>query len=287
MDFLISVTSDGTILISKAGDQYVWKYYPSQANTASHIKYRKSDLPVAILDLSKDGITMIAGIGGSYFQTAGQNKDSDGDGVVDVDDNCPNVANPDQADADEDGVGDVCEVCYLNSDCGQDEFCMFPDGVCEGPGMCTEQPEGCPEIYAPVCGCDGNTYGNECSAAQAGISVDYDGKCITLIELASFRATSSNRKVFLYWSTKSEIDNAGFNLYRSDSENEEYLKINNSLIPAKGSPTEGASYSYVDKGLKNRKTYYYKLEDADINGISTMHGPVSATPRLIYGILGR
>ena len=35
--------------------------------------------------------------------------------------------------------------------------------------------------------------------------------------------------------------------------------------------------------LQNRKTYYYKLEDIDINGTATMHGPVSATPRLIYG----
>ncbi len=35
--------------------------------------------------------------------------DADGDGVVDDEDNCPMVANPDQADADGDGVGDVCE----------------------------------------------------------------------------------------------------------------------------------------------------------------------------------
>ncbi|NQY28319.1 MAG: choice-of-anchor B family protein [Flavobacteriaceae bacterium] len=35
--------------------------------------------------------------------------DDDGDGVLDADDNCPLVANPDQADADGDGIGDVCE----------------------------------------------------------------------------------------------------------------------------------------------------------------------------------
>ncbi len=34
--------------------------------------------------------------------------DSDSDGVVDEHDNCPNVANPDQADTNEDGVGDAC-----------------------------------------------------------------------------------------------------------------------------------------------------------------------------------
>ena len=36
--------------------------------------------------------------------------DSDGDGVADDADNCPNVANADQADADGDGVGDACEA---------------------------------------------------------------------------------------------------------------------------------------------------------------------------------
>ncbi len=35
--------------------------------------------------------------------------DADGDGVADADDNCPDVANADQADADNDGIGDLCD----------------------------------------------------------------------------------------------------------------------------------------------------------------------------------
>jgi hypothetical protein len=88
--------------------------------------------------------------------------------------------------------------------------------------------------------------------------------------------------VTLVWSTESEIDNAGFNLYRAESENGSYVKINTSLIPAKGSSTQGASYEFIENNVQNRKTYYYKLEDIDLNGTSTMHGPVSATPRLFY-----
>jgi hypothetical protein len=41
-------------------------------------------------------------------------------------------------------------------------------------------------------------------------------------------------------------------------------RLNDDLIPAEGFPTEGASYEFVDTGLRNRKTYYYILEDIDL-----------------------
>jgi hypothetical protein len=108
----------------------------------------------------------------------------------------------------------------------------------------------------------------------------------TLIELAIFRTFSQNHKIILSWSTVSEIDTAGFNLYRTESEDGKYIKINDALIPAQGSSTQGASYEFIDTDVKNRKTYYYKLEDRDLNGTSTIHGPVSAMPRWILGIFG-
>jgi hypothetical protein len=40
-----------------------------------------------------------------------------------------------------------------------------------------------------------------------------------------------------------------------------------------------ASSQFVDNDVKNRRTYYYKLEDVDLNGTNTMHRPVSAVPR--------
>ena len=106
------------------------------------------------------------------------------------------------------------------------------------------------------------------------------------VSLIDFNALPGNRIVTLVWATESEIDNAGFNVYRSETKNGEYIKINNSLIPTQGSSTQGASYDFTDNNVQNRKTYYYKLEDIDLNGTSTMHGPVSATPRWFLGIFG-
>jgi hypothetical protein len=166
------------------------------------------------------------------------------------------------------------------------------DAICPTCG-----PQICSELSNSECGV-GNHYGcidftaftrpfticKEGSYHFSYMGGGWDVICETIITLSSFTATPKAGKVILQWSTSSEIDNAGFNLYRSESENGEYIKINLSLIPAQGSSTQGASYESVDKDVKNRKTYYYKLEDIDLNGTSTMHGPVSAMPRWIFGI---
>jgi hypothetical protein len=108
--------------------------------------------------------------------------------------------------------------------------------------------------------------------------------CATAITLASFDAKPGNLSVKLVWVTGDETDNLGFNIYRADAKDGEYVKINSSLIASKVGSGLGTSYEFTDSDVKNRKAYDYKLEDVDINGVKTMHGPVKAVPRLIYGL---
>ena len=94
----------------------------------------------------------------------------------------------------------------------------------------------------------------------------------TAISLTSFKAKANgDGGVTIVWKTASEVDNAGFNIYRSKRSDGMYKKVNGNLIPAEGNGALGASYSYEDTSGKG---IFYKLEDVDYYGVSTMHGPV-------------
>jgi Cys-rich repeat protein len=74
---------------------------------------------------------------------------------------------------------DCATTCASNADCAEGEFCGFEAGLCGGDGTCATRPDACIALYDPVCGCDGQTYGNACNAASAGVAVATDGECAT------------------------------------------------------------------------------------------------------------
>jgi hypothetical protein len=47
------------------------------------------------------------------------------------------------------------------------------------------------------------------------------------------------------------------------------------LIPGLTFSVRGRDYTYVDRNVTRGRLYYYKLEDIDLDGQRTMHGPVA------------
>lgn len=74
------------------------------------------------------------------------------------------------------GAGRVDEACRSNDDCEPTELCAA--GFCGGFGQCSARPETCEgESIGFVCGCDGLTYDNQCSAELAGIRLQSTTPC--------------------------------------------------------------------------------------------------------------
>jgi hypothetical protein len=87
--------------------------------------------------------------------------DTDGDGVIDGQDNCPELANPDQADCDGDGIGDLCAIADgLASDCNEN---TIPDN-CEDDCNFNGSPDDCDVANGTSDDCNQNGIPDECEA---------------------------------------------------------------------------------------------------------------------------
>mmetsp|Transcript_13300 Transcript_13300/g.20690 ORF Transcript_13300/g.20690 Transcript_13300/m.20690 type:complete len:313 (+) Transcript_13300:144-1082(+) len=75
-------------------------------------------------------------------------------------------------------VGGTRRTCNRSSNCLGGEFCLKQTSNCNQLGVCAPVPRGCPSNHNPVCGCDGETYSNECVAAAFGLTtVMHFGPC--------------------------------------------------------------------------------------------------------------
>jgi hypothetical protein len=167
----------------------------------------------------------------------------------------------DTCDEDADTCENLCiatgseDPCCDDPGCSDDPICekepvcgdgiIDPGEICGEPGLDPCPPE------APIC----------LNCMDCGIPV----------ELLYFQTVPGSESVTLVWATATEIDTAGFNILRSDSQNGPFARINDVLIPGEGGPTQGAQYSYLDEGLQDGATYWYQLEDVDVTGQSYIH----------------
>ncbi len=100
----------------------------------------------------------------------------------------------------------------------------------------------------------------------------------SVVTLLTFDAEPQEGAIRVSWETASELENLGFNLYRSEGPFGPWGRLNPQLIPVRyPGATFGAAYEWLDADVIPANTYYYRLEDIDIHGLSTFHGPLSVT----------
>jgi hypothetical protein len=76
----------------------------------------------------------------------------------------------------------------------------------------------------------------------------------------------SPARVVVTWETASEVETAGFHVYRGPSPSGEFSRITENPVPAEGDPLVGASYRYEDEDVAWGERYYYQLEEVELDG---------------------
>jgi hypothetical protein len=97
----------------------------------------------------------------------------------------------------------------------------------------------------------------------------------TAVEMTSFAAVFNpdTRKVEVEWETSREVGNLGFDVYRSESENGEFVKVNQEFL----SSQESGLYHFEDDSVKVGRTYFYQVKDLNGEGGRKTYGPLFAS----------
>ncbi len=109
------------------------------------------------------------------------------------------------------------------------------------------------------------------------------------VSLSSFRPArdTATGEVRIRWITESELNNAGFNILRSETKTGEFAVVNlKGIIPGHGTTAEKHAYTWTDASAKPNVVYYYQIEDVSLDGTRTtlrtthLRGNVNAAGKL-------
>ena len=106
------------------------------------------------------------------------------------------------------------------------------------------------------------------------------------VSLSYFRAELTDTGVILKWTTESEVNNAGFYIYRSQTKDGKFKVVNPTMIQGAGTTSERHTYTWTDTAAKPNVAYYYRIEDISHAGVRKqlatvrMRGLVSASGKL-------
>jgi len=104
----------------------------------------------------------------------------------------------------------------------------------------------------------------------------------TAVTLSEFTAQYASGELSIFWTTQSEVNNSGWNIYRGESEishqNDETTQINPNIIPGSDTTSEPTEYVFVDEyEVTEGATYWYWIESRNNSGETETFGPISLT----------
>ncbi len=133
-----------------------------------------------------------------------------------------------------------------------------------------------------------NLYANETPYVNKVLIYAANGDVALPVQLTSFSAEKGEKGTVVRWQVASEIQNAGFNLYRAvgapgaEPGEGDYIKINDKRIPGRGTASTSREYSFKDEYRPAPgEVVWYKLEDVSYDGRVTVHGPISIKNTLL------
>jgi hypothetical protein len=248
----------------------VWLY-----STSTGVQLGNENFSPAVIQ--DDGLRSTADlhealVGNTYYELApntahlscsGQ-EDTDGDGIPDDQDNCPDTPNADQADSDGDGVGDMCDGDF---DSDGDGVANDIDNCLDVPNPDQADPDGdgvgsacdnCPDTSNPSqADSDGDGTGDACESSDAEYPTWPDG---SMLEDTSVQETSAT----LTWTAAQ--DNVGvtaYLIYKRVGFNPYWLVAE---VP-------GDELTCTVTGLEASEFYAFKVEARDAAGNVSTTGP--------------
>lgn len=90
---------------------------------------------------------------------------------------------------------------------------------------------------------------------------------------------SRSSKVIVEWETASELNTAGFQVYRGENRGNITSRLNSSLLPPSSDPLRGKAYQFTDETAMPGKTYFYLVEEVELSGTTQQFGPIEVYAR--------
>jgi hypothetical protein len=82
----------------------------------------------------------------------------------------------------------------------------------------------------------------------------------------------------LKWTTASEVDNFGFDIYRSLSEDGPFDRITSEPLAGAGTTDEPQKYVFVDDDIDPSMDYFYYIESISLGGVREVFSPIIRAP---------